>query len=233
MELDINLQPKQTALLSLVEKGEASWVGYGGSRGGAKSHGCRMVMVARRFAHPNTRGFIFRRKQKELRENHIEPLFRQFPLFRKWYNQQTNTINFPNKSAIIFCYAEHKNDIYDFQGSEAADIVVDEATHFTEEELTFLKTCCRLPGRDYSPKFILSMNPGNVGHSFCKRIFIDKSYIENEKPGDYSFVQAFGWDNIEWVRDSLKKDGIDSKESEKTYYKAWTVKERFSYFVIN
>jgi hypothetical protein len=56
-------------------------------------------------------------------------------------------LTLPNRSTILFDYAEHPNDIKGFQGQSFMDIAVDEATHLTEDELVFLKTCNRWPAR--------------------------------------------------------------------------------------
>ena len=128
-----------------MEESPASVHGYGGSFGAAKSHGLRLAAIQRSGDHPGRR-LMLRRTSKELLENHIEPLFKQFPFMRGWYNQQHNCLTFPGgKSSIVFGYAEHpakngKGSIYDFQGSEWDDIFIDEATHFILEELEFITT---------------------------------------------------------------------------------------------
>jgi hypothetical protein len=38
-------------------------------------------------------------------------------------------------------------------------------------------------------------NPGGVGHSFFKRLFVDRQYQGNENPDDYSFIQSLPTDN--------------------------------------
>ena len=227
MLIDIPLQPKQDDLLDLVETSPATWIGYGGSRGGAKSHGARAVMLLRRLKYPGTRGLIFRRKYKDLWGNHITPLFEQFPFMRDWYNTQNRELTLPNRSAILFGYAEHSGDIKDFQGQSFMDIAADEATHLEENELVFLKTCNRWPGQpDRMCKMILTCNPANVGHAFIKRVFIDREYHENENAEDYAFLQARAWDNIEWARSILSQLGM----SEADYY-SWPEEQRFQMFV--
>jgi|SRR6266850_1009062 len=222
------LQPKQAELWQLAENSTATWLGFGGSRGGAKSGGGRRVMMIRRIQHPNTRGLIIRRTFDEVYENHILKYFEEWPRLRTWYSATHKAITLPNGSIVKFGYAEHKGDINAFQGQEYMDIFPDEATHFTEEELKFLKTCNRAPGYDDAKcKMMLTMNPGNVGHSFIKRVFFDRVYHENERAQDYQFIQAYAWDNIEWVRTYLDKNGV----SEADYYHTWTDRKRFQCFV--
>lgn len=227
LEIEIPLQPKQDQLLKLVEESAATWIAYGGSRGGAKSHGARAVMLLRRLKYSNTRGLIFRRTYEQLWENHIQPLFVQYPFMREWFHQGHRELTLPNGSVIVFGYAEHAGDINSFQGKEYMDIAPDEATHLTEAELLFLKTCNRWPG--VSPKqckMLLTCNPGGLGHAFIKRVFFDKQYQGNESADDYAFLQARAWDNVEWARAALAEANL----SDKDYY-GWPEEQRLKFFL--
>lgn len=233
----VPLQPKQRQLYNLMEDSPATVIGYGGSRGGAKSHGLRATMLLRRLKYHGTRGLIFRRKFKQLWENHIQPLFEQYPFMRNWYNTEHKELTFPNGSVIVFGCAEHPRDIYDFQGQQYMDIGVDEATQMTEAELVFLKTCNRYPGIAESQcKMTLTMNPGGPGHAYVKRIFFDHNYHENERAGDYAFLQAYAWDNVGWCYSAdyatgrasgpLAGDGLTPKD-----YYSWSDSQRYDYFI--
>lgn len=226
--VNVPLQPRQLQLNDLVENSPATWIGYGGSRGGAKSHGARAVMLRRRLQYSGTAGVIIRRTYDDLWEEHITKYFRDWPFLRELYNDKHREIKLPNNSVIKFGYALHPGDVEDqFQGKGFMDIFVDEATKYSERDLTFLRTSCRWPGvPENACKFVLTMNPGGVSHSFVKRIFLKKDYREGEKPEDYTFIQSRAWDNVEWVRSSLEADGLAVCD----FYK-WTEGERFEYFV--
>jgi len=111
-----------------------------------------------------------------------------------------------------------RGSIYDLQGSEWDDIFPDEASHFNEEELTFLSTCCRETTGNFVPKNVWAMNPGNIGHSYIKRVMIDKRYEPAEKASEFEYLQAFGWDNVEWVRKALADAGLTPSD----YYQKFT-----------
>jgi phage terminase large subunit len=200
-------QPKQSELRKLVDSRDgATWIGFGGARGAAKSFALLMLMIYRRNKYPGTKGLIFRRKFKDLWDNHISVMFHHWPITRAWYNTQNKELTLPTEppSIVKFGYAEHEGDIKDFQGQGYMDIFVDEASHLTQKELEFLKTCNRWPGLgERDCKMVLAMNPGGVGHSFIKRIFFDRQFVTNEDSTNYAFIQAYGWDNIEWVRAAL------------------------------
>src|SRR5262245_33170692 len=223
----MQLQPKQGQLYDLVEMSAATRIAIGGSRGGGKSEGGRLVMLLRRMKYPHTTGLVFRRTMDELRSNHLVPLFRQYPEMRAWFNVHERTLTLPNQSQIAFGYADHPGDIYQFQGKQFTDVFIDESTHLTEEEVHFLGTCCRWPGTpDHQCKMWFAMNPGGVGHSYFKRIFIDKVFESNELPEQYEFLPTYGWDNASWAESALREDGLTQND----YYR-WSDDERKRYFI--
>lgn len=227
MDIDFAFQPKQRELSDLMEEPGVTNIDYGGSRGGGKSRGGRDVILFRRFKYPRTRALIFRRTFNELWENHIDALFRERPYTRDWYNTQTKTLSLPNGSDIVFAFGEHESDIGKRQGQAYMDIFVDEATKLTEKELDLLRMCRRWTGvPDGLCKLLLTCNPGGVGHSYIKRVFIDRIFKDNEIPESFAFIQAFGWDNVEWARQALSEDGLTAAD-----YYGWTEEQRFEYFI--
>ncbi|NDQ58031.1 MAG: hypothetical protein GZ088_13245 [Acidipila sp.] len=226
-EVHLRLQPKQAAFFDMVQEPGANWLAYGGSRGGGKSYALRAIMLKRRELYKATRGLILRRTFEDVWQNHLQPLFEQYPFMRPWYHTQHKELTLPNGSAIVFGSAEHLGDIYGFQGKQYMDIAVDEATKLTEEELVFLKTCNRSVGipEDHC-KMLLTMNPGGVGHAFIKRVFIDGNFRDHERAGDYRFLQAYAWDNVGWAQKSLAEEGLTVDD-----YYALTSDQRFDYFI--
>jgi len=189
---------------------------------------------------------ILRRTWKEVYSNHVVPMFREFPGLRQWWNESKKTLTFPNGSKLVFGYAEHKEDIYAFQGQEYAFILAEEATHFCEEELVFLETCNRwTKNPSIVPKLLYTTNPGNVGHEYIKRVLVDGDYTENERKEDYAFIQAYGWDNVEWAIPSfVREQRIDpltwkswSSSTQEAFvapfiqqYYSWSDETRFQFF---
>ncbi len=72
---------------------------------------------------------------------------------------------------------------------------MEEATHFTESQMTFLTTCNRSVRTDFSPRMYYTCNPGGPGHEWVKRLFIDRRYGPGERPEDYAFIPARLTDN--------------------------------------
>lgn len=240
MELRINLQPKQAAFQYALENSQASYLGYGGARGGAKSGAARRLMLYRRLKYPGTAGQIIRRVWDDTNKNHVLKMWEEFPDLFDYYKTGEHAIYLPNESKIFFDAAETATDVQRKAfGPEFMDIFVDQAEQFTETELTQLKTTCRWPNTPLDRcKFGLFFNPGGVGAAYLQRIFSTKDYHEKEEEKDYNFLQAYGWDNIEWSRQALLEDGFigdcygkKCKRCSVCTYYGWSDTKRFHYFI--
>ncbi|MBQ7113394.1 MAG: phage terminase large subunit [Clostridia bacterium] len=167
---------------------------YGGARGGGKSWAMRRKLVLLCLATPNLNALLLRRTLPELRENHVVPLLKELHGVAE-YNGTERTFRFPNGSRLRLGYCDGANDVYQYQGQEYDVIGMEEATHFTEEQMRFLTTCNRTVKADFRPRMYYTCNPGNVGHAWVKRLFIDRQYQSGERPEDYAFIPARVWDN--------------------------------------
>ena len=142
---------------------------------------------------------IIRRSYPELYANHIKPFKRMLPKAIYKYNDSKKEITFINGSQIVFKYCANEKDLDNFQGTECDILFIDEATQFTEEQFKILNACVRGVSdreEDKFPKRVyLTCNPGGVGHQWVKRLFIDRNYLSNERPEEYSFIQSGVRDN--------------------------------------
>jgi phage terminase large subunit len=226
--MQIALTPKQKKLLHILENSNYEWVGYGGARGGAKSHAIRELAVYLAFKY-NIQILIFRKFRDDLLKNHVYPLLKAHPELRQHFNKTEMVIYNADRNPVIkFDYAETEDEIEKVgQGTEYQITFIDEATQISQKMIEYLSTCTRdsqslLPTR---AKVVCTMNPGGIGHAFIKRIFIDKTYQENEKPGSYAFIQAHVWDNVFWVLGELRRQGYTIFD----YYNNWTEEKRVSF----
>ncbi len=218
--------PKQQAALEALMMNETCAgglasrhiIGFGGARGGSKSHLARNAMLMRRLIFPNTQGLLFRRTVKDLRENHTQKLLSEHPWLSEFYAEVKGEFAFPNGSRIVLGYAEYTQDIYRYRGHEYDDVFVDEAAEADPEQLKFLRTVNRKSGKrstQKQPKTLYTFNPGGPAHDYLKRLFIDRdNYQEGERPESYHFVQAYLWDNYQWVADVPAK----YRKTQRAYY---------------
>ena len=192
-ELTLKLDGKPNKKQQQFFNSRAKYTAYGGARGGGKSWALRRKIILMALRYKNLRCLIIRRTYPELRENHILPLLNDLYGTVK-YTESKKCFEFPNGSRINLGYCNAETDVLQYQGQEYDVIAVDEATQLTEYQFNTLKACLRgvnkLPKRMY-----LTCNPGGVGHSWVKRLFIDRQFKDTENPNDYTFIQAFAHDN--------------------------------------
>lgn len=180
-------------------KARNKYIMYGGARGGGKSWGMRTKFVMLCGRYPGIRCLLLRRTLQELQENHVEPLLKLLYGAAK-YNERHKTFTFANGSKIVLGYCDREPDTRQYQGQEYDVIGLEEATHFTYQQYLDMTMCMRSTRTDFKPRMYLTCNPGDVGHAWVKRLFIDRDYKSTENPDDYCFIPAKVWDNAVLMR---------------------------------
>jgi hypothetical protein len=191
-------------------------------------------MILRRLQYANTPGLILRRTYPELYKSHIVKVFQEYPEIRKLWRQESKELVFPNGSRLFFGSAEHAGDMSAFYSAEFADIMVDEAQEFSQMELEGLTGSNRCTSNSQiTPAMLYTFMPGisetglpPKGLGYLKRVLVDHILRGPEERQRWAFVQAFAWDNIEWARKELEKDGV----SESEFY-SWSNEKRRQYFI--
>ena len=182
----------------LFLKATSRHVGFGGARGGGKSWAVRCKAVLLALKYPGIRILIVRRTYPELQNNHIQLLRAQLTGVAS-YHDRDKLLTFPGGSTVQFSYCAKDADLDRLQGVEYDIVFLDEATQLSEYQMKTITACVR--GVNAFPKRVYyTCNPGGQGHSYIKRIFIDKRYEPGEDPKDYTFIQSLVTDNHALMR---------------------------------
>ncbi|MBC8489981.1 MAG: hypothetical protein H8D45_28525 [Bacteroidetes bacterium] len=201
--LDLKFQPKQyeaSEYIDTIQRG--LYIFYGGAKGGGKSYLGRAKLIQCCMLFGGISAVIIRKTYPELLANHIRKLFQEYPFVKNWYRAAEKTIYFPNGSTLELKHLATTQDVYNYQGIEYDIIFMDEATQHEEEVFKILKTSLRSDPKtrarypNFKPFFLLTGNPGGIGHGWVKRLFIDKDFMPNENGIDYYFIQAKIYDNF-------------------------------------
>lgn len=183
-------QPKQREFMLAREK----YIAFGGARGGGKSWVLREKLKRMGIRYAGIKMLLVRKHLEDLRLNHINPLKSDIPESVARYKESEKTFYFANGSILKLAYFKHDNDALKFQGQEYDIIAIEEATQMTEQVFIIFKACLR--GANSFPKRIyITCNPGGVGFSWVKRLFIERDFLPNEHPEDYRFIQSLVDDN--------------------------------------
>lgn len=185
--------PKQVEFF----KADSKYIAYGGARGGGKSWAARTKAILMALNYPGIQILLLRRTLAELRENHTIPLQKILKDIAK-YKDQTKEFIFPNESRIVLGYCSAESDVLQYQGQAYDVIFLEEATQFTEFQYQTLTESNRASGQmkePFTPRMYFTCNPGGVGHTWVKRLFVDKDYQNKERPEDYTFIKSLVYDN--------------------------------------
>ena len=171
----------------------ARFTAYGGARGGGKSWALRRKLAAMCLRYDGIRCLLVRRTMPELKSNHVLPFLREYGEFIS-YSESDKCLSFPNSSKIYLGYCAADSDALRYQGQEYDVIAIDEATQMNEYRFSIFKACLRGVG-NFPRRMYLTCNPGGIGHSWVKRLFVDRDFRANENPDDYNFIPALVFDN--------------------------------------
>ena len=178
-------------------------IGYGGARGGGKSHwllgqmgvdDCQRVpglkcLLLRKVGKANLEHF------EDLRRKLFTRLPHEFSAFR-------GILTFKNGSRIIAGHFQNEKDIDAYLGLEYDIIGIEEATTLTARKYQDITTCCRTSKPNWRPRIYSTTNPGGVGHGWYRNRFIVS--FQNGKEIDTRFIAARvtdnRWNNPEYIR---------------------------------
>lgn len=203
---EVDPQPKQRKLIDmLLAKGRdiPVRIGYGGSRGAAKSRGLRdaALVVASEVAQylPGIVIYIVRQVWGDCEKNHVQEYEREHLPMMEWYDGRVKEFAFPQGMGyprITFGYGDTFKDLRRFtRGPNIYLMLVDQSEGFQEDELEELHTPNRWPAAGPGgAKTGYFFNPGGPSSEWHERVFFRRDY-ERETASDYAFIQGYGWDN--------------------------------------
>jgi phage terminase large subunit len=153
-------------------------IGYGGARGGGKTHWLAAQMGAddgQRVA--GLKCLLLRKVGKSNLENFEDLRQRVFHSLPHEFNASRGLLVFPNGSRIVLGHYQCESDIDKYLGLEYDVIGIEEATQLTLRKYEDISTCCRTSkvladGQRWRPRLYSTTNPGDIGHQWYFEKFI-------------------------------------------------------------
>lgn len=128
----------------------------------------------RTIRSPQTDAYVFRRTYNELEETDIKEALASYPHEIAKYSASNHEFRLANGSRIRFRHCESPQDKFKYSGAEIQFLYFDELTSFEQEIYDFLKTRLRAKkSLGVTPLVRSASNPGNIGHGWVKRMFVD------------------------------------------------------------
>ena len=204
---DVILQPRQlvaSAAARLCDHRDGpTAVGYGGARGGGKSHWLLAQMGADDCMRAPGLKCLLLRKVGKANLEHFEDLRRRlFHRLPHEFSAFRGVLTFGNGSRIIAGHFQNEGDINAYLGLEYDVIGVEEASQLTSRKYQDITTCCRTSKPNWRPRIYSTTNPGGVGHAWYRKKFITpfQSGTETETRFIPARVTDNQWNNPEYVR---------------------------------
>ena len=173
---------------------------FGGAAGPGKTD-CLIMEAARDVDHPRYSGLILRRTFPQLQEI-IDRTRHWYPMVSPGaeYRATEHRWRFPSGATITLGHMQHEGDKYNYHGKEFQFVGFDELTMFTETQYLFLHSRIRRTFREFNTRIRSTTNPGNIGHSWVKKRFVDiakhgEAYIDPVTGQSRVFIPAKVTDN--------------------------------------
>jgi phage terminase large subunit len=192
------LQPRQlaaSAAARMCDRADGpTAVGYGGARGGGKSHWLLAQMGADDCQRvPGLKCLLLRKVGKANMENFEDLRQRLFGRLVHEFSAYRGVLTFNNGSRIIAGHFQSEKDIDAYLGLEYDVIGIEEATTLSSRKHQDISTCCRTSKPNWRPRIYSTTNPGGIGHAWYRAKFI--APFRECREADTRFVPAKVGDN--------------------------------------
>ena len=207
---------------------------YGGAKGGGKSYILRWALVRQlvkwaKEGYIGVRVGLFCENYPSLKDRQITKINREFP---KWLGElsgsQIEGMSFilkPQFGGGVIAL-RNMDDVSKYASSEFAIAAVDELTKNDRSIFDQLRSIIRWPGIE-NTKFIAGTNPGELGHQWVKKLWIDKDFTSEDPPKEqFAFVKSLPTDNPYNAKSYLDELSKLPEKLKKAYYDGnWDVFE--------
>lgn len=169
-------QPKQLLFHGAAREadtvGELEDIGYGGARGGGKTH-CGFAQIAiddcQKFDGLSV--LFLREKAGSAEESMMKLTTKILP--RVPHRPTRSIIYFPNGSSIKIGHFQYEKDINQYLSLEYDVIFIEQAEQLSQSKIEEIKTVNRTSIPNFKPRTYYTFNPGGISHQFLKQKFIE------------------------------------------------------------
>lgn len=197
---------------------------YGGAAGGGKTDVgiCLPLVKLTKYSkkpwyqHPKFKGLILRRTIPEVKKELMKRCSEYYPQTGAKPNYSDHVWKWSWGAELWLSGAEHEDDVRNYDTEQFNYIFFEELTSFTEFMYIYMMQRCRPADEDLPSLMFSASNPGNVGHGWVRKRFVepykqggkiirqyffkrDGSYVTddsgNRKYIQRIFIPALGSDN--------------------------------------
>ena len=172
-----------------------TYIGYGGTRGQAKSHAEYAQAALDDMQHYAGMKWLYLRKIKGKAAESMGDLRRKVLQFTP-HEYKNNTLTLPNDSFMIMGGFRGEAEIDNYLGLEYDGILIEDATTLSKSKRDAIGGALRTSREDLRPRMYESANPGGVGHQWFRQMYYDPwkrgtetiTRFIHTKMGDNAFI---------------------------------------------
>lgn len=201
-------QPKQSEVIDALK--DNKYVLAGGAAGGGKSYLLRWAALRYCFYYytkygvKNGRVGIFCEDYPTLNDRQLSKIEFEFPQWLGRYNGTDKEYRLNDMYGGWTITFRNLDNISKYLSSEWAAVFVDEITMNTRDIFDFLNLRLRWVGIP-EPRFLACTNPGGPGHTFVKKLWIDRDFTDERlDPAEFKFV-PFKYSDNKYIDKSYEK----------------------------
>lgn len=140
----------------------------------AEGKAVKTVIDAISIDFPDYIGILMRRTFPQLERNLKPECDKLYRLYGAKWQERNKCYLFPSGAKIYLVHCQDKRALDNYIGGNYNFIGVDEANQFPEQWIEELSTSARTDNQLLQPQICLTSNPGNIGHIWLKKKFIDR-----------------------------------------------------------
>ena len=123
--------------------------------------------------YPDYIGLLVRRTFPQLERNFKPECEKLYKLYGALWQERNKCYLFPSGAKIYLVHCQDRRALDNYIGGNYNFIGIDEANQFPESWVEELSTAVRTDNKLLKPQICLTSNPGNIGHMWLKRKFVD------------------------------------------------------------
>lgn len=164
-------------------------IGYGGARGGGKTHcGFAQIAIDDCAKWPNLSVLFLREKAGSAEESMQKLCTRILP--RVPHRPTRSIIYFPNGSTIKIGHFQYEKDINQYLSLEYDVIFIEQAEQLSQSKIEEIKTVNRTSIAGFKPRTYYTFNPGGISHAYLKKKFILPMRSQREATTRFVFANV-------------------------------------------
>ena len=130
--------------------------------------------------YPDYIALLIRRTYPQLERNLKPECAKLYGLYGASWQERNKCYVFPSGAKVYLVHCQDRRALDNYIGGNYNFIGIDEANQFPETWVDELSTSVRTSNPDLKPQICLTSNPGNIGHVWLKRRFVDRCEPVND-----------------------------------------------------